>query len=172
MAHLCRAPSRVGSGNAIHCTSTKPPLQSPSPDVRPVPPPPPPMRGNVTWPKKHRKHQAPKALKKIFLQVTLELGLGATVTWWPSPPESANLAANESLTRFTRLGGRDQNFGGWHKIKPIYAMFNCVVIIPFCMALLSQCCTQHLGFWHFRRISPTSWAPCRLRGGAEGFVAL
>ena len=28
-----------------------------------------------------------------------------------SPPESANLAANESAARVTRLGGRDQNFG-------------------------------------------------------------
>ena len=39
------------------------------------------------------------------------------------PPESANLAANESAsesaTCFTRLGGRDQKFGGWHKIRPI-----------------------------------------------------
>ena len=29
--------------------------------------PPPPIRGTVTWPKKHRKHDAPKAPKKIFL---------------------------------------------------------------------------------------------------------
>ena len=39
------------------------------------------------------------------------------------PPESANLAANESAsklaTHFTQLGGRDQNFGGQHKIRPI-----------------------------------------------------
>ena len=39
------------------------------------------------------------------------------------PPKSANLAANESASesaaRFAQLGGRDQNFGGWHKIKPI-----------------------------------------------------
>ena len=40
-------------------------------------------------------------------------------------PESANLAANESAARFTRLGGRDQNFGGWHKIKPIMRCWLC-----------------------------------------------
>ena len=37
----------------------------------------------------------------------------------PAPPELANLAANESASesgaRFTRLGGRDQNFEGWQK---------------------------------------------------------
>ena len=31
------------------------------------------------------------------------------------PPESAS----ESAARVTRLGGRDQNGGGWHKIRPI-----------------------------------------------------
>ena len=35
------------------------------------------------------------------------------------PPGSANLAANESVTRFPRLGGRDQNYVGWHKVGPI-----------------------------------------------------
>ena len=43
----------------------------------------------------------------------------------PPPPDSANLAANESAARLTRLGERDQNFGGWHKIKPIMRCWLC-----------------------------------------------
>ena len=43
--------------------------------------PPPPLWGTVTWPKKYRKHQAPKAPKKNFLWIKLELGLGGTVVW-------------------------------------------------------------------------------------------
>ena len=45
------------------------------------------------------------------------------------PPESANLAANESASesaaRFTRLGGREQNFGGWHNIRPMMRRWLC-----------------------------------------------
>ena len=75
------------------------------------------------------------------------------------PPESANLAANESAsesaTRFTRLGGRDQKFGGWHKMRP-YMRCSCAGIIPFCMALLHQCCPQNFWFLatslNFRRL--------------------
>ena len=40
-----------------------------------------------------------------------------------------------------------------------------VVSIPFCMALLNQCCTQKFGFWQLRRISPPLWAPRQLGGG-------
>ena len=40
--------------------------------------PPPPPRETPTWPKKHRKYNAPK---KNFLWVILEFGGGETVTW-------------------------------------------------------------------------------------------
>ena len=46
------------------------------------------------------------------------MGRGERVGGNP-PPGSANVAANESAPRFTRLGGRDQIFGGWHEIRPI-----------------------------------------------------
>ena len=51
----------------------------------------------------------------------------------------------------------------------------CAGTIPFCMALLNQCCTQNFGFWQLRRISPTrggggGWgAPCPWAAGNDTF---
>ena len=54
----------------------------------------------------------------------------------PPPSESANLAANKSASksavRFTQLG--------------VSGGACCVVIVPFCMALRNQCCTQKKKF--------------------------
>ena len=56
------------------------PPGGPEPPGPVLPPPPPfatpPPRETVTWPKKHRKNEAPKALKKNFLSVRLEFGGG------------------------------------------------------------------------------------------------
>ena len=63
------------------------------PVLRPPPPPfnPPPPGGTVTWPKKHRKYQAPKAPKKMFYRVlkliyTVILWYSFVVRFQPPPP--------------------------------------------------------------------------------------
>ena len=63
-----------------NCNFTPPPPPSCNPPPLAIPPP---MGLTVNWPKKHRKHEAPK---KIFLQVTLELGLGGDALGAPPPP--------------------------------------------------------------------------------------
>ena len=84
----------------------------------------------------------------------------------PPPPEPAKLAANESASesaaRFTRLGGWDQKFDTKYSLLCVVSF---VVIIPFCMALPNQCCTQNFGFWQLRRISTTRWALADSGGG-------
>ena len=86
----------------------------------------------------------------------------------PPPPESANLAANESAAHFTRLRGRDQNFGGRHQIRPTMRWLAMEVSFHFAWHSSNQCCTQNFGVWQILRILPTWWAPRRL-GGGGGF---
>ena len=60
---------------------------------------PPPPRETVTWPKKHRKYQAPK---KNFLWVYWKSGGGVTVSLSPPPPRET----------VARSGGGDCKGGG------------------------------------------------------------
>ena len=65
------------------------------------------MGGTVTWPQKHTRHQARKAAKKIFLWVTLELGLGGDRHLVTAPPPP-----NGGRTGLTLGGGITRGAGG------------------------------------------------------------
>ena len=84
---------------------------------------PPPPRETVTWPKKHRQYHAPKAPKKIFLLVMLELGGGRTlaipapptqetVTWRPSPPPPLDPGRQSHATGGDCQGGVGLHMAG------------------------------------------------------------
>ena len=74
--------------------ATPPPsLQSPRP------------REAVTWPKKHRKYWAPKALKKGFLQVMLEFGGGGGVVAGSLDDTGKAHAKSEETTFFDFVEG-------------------------------------------------------------------
>ena len=85
-----------------------------------------------------------------------------------SPPESANLAANESAARFTRLRGRDQKFRGLAQNTAYDEVFAVQLSFHFAGHSSNQCCTQNVGFWQLRRNLADSLGPSPTPGGRGG----
>ena len=81
------------------------------------------------------------------------VGSGTTASPPPPPPPSRQTWRPTSRRR------------GWHK-SGLFCGGSGVVIIPFCIALLNQCCTQNFGFWHFADSLGSS--PTRGGGGGGG----
>ena len=80
-------------------------------------------------------------------------------TWWPTSRRASRrrvLPNLEGGIKILEVGTKKSPLCG----------VSCVVIIPFCMAFLNQCCTQIFGFWQLHRISLTRWAPHRLGRGS------